>query len=88
MLRSSKVLEYYKSDDGDVLKGVINLEDCKMVHSDLAHKKYKFVFDIETKDRTYYLVAQTQEEMAAWVDQLCQVCGLYVQGECGHVTSM
>lgn len=81
MLRSSKVLEYYKSNDGEFLKGVINLEDCKMVHSDLAHKKYKFVFDIETKDRTYYLVAQTHEEMKAWVDILCQTCGLIVQGK-------
>ena len=42
-LRSSKVLEYYKSVDGD-LKGVVNLEDCKAVHADLSHKKYKHVF--------------------------------------------
>ena len=81
MLRSSKVLEYYKSPDGDVLKGVINLEDCKTVHSDLSHKKYKYVFDIETKDRVYYLVAQSQEEMKAWVDQLCRICGLSVMGK-------
>lgn len=80
MLRSSKVLEYYKNEDGEVLKGVINLEDCRMVHSDLSHKKYKFVFDIETRERTYYLVAQTQEEMKGWVDVLCQICGLIVQG--------
>lgn len=81
MLRSSKVLEYYKSDVGDVLKGVINLEDCKTVHSDLSHKKYKHVFDVETKDRIYYLVAQSQEEMKTWVDVLCRICGLSVQGK-------
>lgn len=81
MLRSSKVLEYYKSEDGELLKGVINLEDCRMVHSDLSHKKYKFVFDIETKERTYYLVAQSQEEMKGWVDVLCHMCGLVVQGQ-------
>ena len=81
MLRSSKVLEYYKSDDGELLKGVINLEDCRMVHADLSHKKYKYVFDIETRERTYYLVAQTQQEMKGWVDTLCEICGLIVQGE-------
>ena len=75
------MLEYYKGEDGEILKGVINLEDCKAVHSDLAHKKYDFVFDIETKFRTYYLVAQTLQEMKAWVDQLCHVCGLSVQGK-------
>ena len=80
MLRSSKVLEYYKSADGEILKGVINLEDCKTVHSDLSHKKYKHVFDVETKDRTYYLVAHTQEEMKEWVEVLCRICGLIVQG--------
>lgn len=72
-LRSSKVLEYYKSVDGD-LKGVVNLEDCKAVHADLSHKKYKHVFDVETKDRTYYLVASSQEEMKDWVDTICKVC--------------
>jgi len=72
-LRSSKVLEYYKSEDGD-LKGVINLEDCQSVNSDLFHKKYKYVFDIETKDRTYFLVASSQEEMREWVDAVCKVC--------------
>ena len=73
-LRSSKVLEYYKAEDGE-LRGVVNLEDCKAVNSDLFHKKYKYVFDIETKDRTYYLVAKTKEDMRDWVDALCTVCG-------------
>lgn len=72
-LLSSKVLEYHKSEDGDV-KGVINLEDCKAVNSGLAHKKYKCVFDVETRDRTYYLVASSQEEMKNWVDAICKVC--------------
>ncbi len=79
-LRSSKILEYYKSEDGD-LKGVINLEDCKSVNSDLFHKKYKYVFDIETHDRVYYLVATSSEEMTEWVDTLCNVCGFTLKSE-------
>lgn len=51
------------------------------MHSDLSHKKYKNVFDVETKDRIYYLVAQSQEEMKEWVDVLCRICGLTVQGK-------
>jgi len=77
-LRSSKVLEYYKNEEAEQLKGVINLEDCISVHSDLSHKKYKYVFDIETRMRVYYLVAQDQPEMKQWVDILCRVCGLTV----------
>ena len=77
-LRSSKVLEYYKSVDGD-LKGVVNLEDCKAVHADLSHKKYKHVFDIETRDRTYYFVANSAEDMKNWVDTICSVCAFSLQ---------
>lgn len=72
-MRSSKILEYYKSETGD-LKGVINLEDCIIVHSALFHKKHKHVFDITTRDRTYYLVAPSADEMHSWVAVLCQVC--------------
>lgn len=72
------MLEYYKSVDGD-LKGVVNLEDCKAVHADLSHKKYKNVFDIETRDRTYYLVASSPEEMKAWVDTICSMCSFSLQ---------
>ena len=38
MLLSSKVLEYYKSEGGE-LKGVVNLEDCHSVNSNLSHKR-------------------------------------------------
>ena len=69
------MLEYHKSEkEAGELKGVINLEDCKAVNANLSHKKYKFVFDIETKDRTYFLVATSQEEMTDWVDTICKVC--------------
>lgn len=39
VLLSSKVLEYYKSEGGEQ-KGVINLEDCHSVNSNLSHKRY------------------------------------------------
>ena len=77
-LRSSKILEYYKSENGDI-KGVVNLEDCVSIHSALFHKKYKHVFDIQTRDRTYFLVASSQEEMVLWVKSLCSVCSLITQ---------
>lgn len=83
-LRSSKILEYYKVENGD-LKGVINLEDCKAVNSDLFHKKHKYVFDIQTHDRVYYLVAKSSEEMTSWVDALCNLCGFTLKSLPGKV---
>ena len=41
ILLSSKVLEYYKSDGGEQ-KGVINLEDCHSINSNLSHKRYGY----------------------------------------------
>ena len=38
--------------------------------------RYKHVFNIETKDRVFFLVAKTQAEMEAWVEALCKVCSL------------
>ncbi len=67
------MLEYYKHEHGD-LKGVVNLEDCKAVNSDLFHKKYKYVFNVETKERVYYLVASSHDEMREWVEAICRVC--------------
>ena len=69
------MLEYYKSETGEQ-KGVVNLEDCCSVNSNLYHKRYKHVFNIETKERVYFLVAKTQKEMEEWVEAVCRVCGL------------
>jgi growth factor receptor bound protein 2-associated protein 2 len=34
-----------------------------------------FVFDIQTTERTFYLVAETKEDMNNWVQSICQICG-------------
>ena len=73
-LMSSKVLEYYKSAKHSELKGVINLEDCESLNVGLFHKKYKHVFDLRTKDRIYYLVASSSDEMQSWVEIICNIC--------------
>lgn len=38
--------------------------------------KFDHVFDIKTPNRTYYLAADTEEEMKSWVTCICRVCGL------------
>ncbi|CAL4065003.1 unnamed protein product [Meganyctiphanes norvegica] len=40
--------------------------------------EYKYMFDIKTPKRVYYLCAETEPEMNKWVDCVCQVCGLKV----------
>lgn len=34
------------------------------------------MFDIKTPKRTYYLAAESEEDMNRWVDFVCHVCGL------------
>uniref|UniRef100_A0A4X2LCC4 GRB2 associated binding protein 2 n=1 Tax=Vombatus ursinus TaxID=29139 RepID=A0A4X2LCC4_VOMUR len=73
------VLEYYKNDHSKKPLRVINLSFCEQVDAGLTFNKKElqesFVFDIKTSDRTFYLVAETEEEMNKWVHSICQICG-------------
>ncbi|VTJ83880.1 Hypothetical predicted protein [Marmota monax] len=73
------VLEYYKHDQSKKPLRIINLDLCEQVHAYVTfHEKGLpggFVFDVQTRDRTFYLVAQTNEDMHKWVQSICQVCG-------------
>ncbi|KAM4702107.1 LOW QUALITY PROTEIN: GRB2-associated-binding protein 2 [Discoglossus pictus] len=73
------VLEYYKNDHAKKPIRVINLSCCEQVDAGLTFNKKElqdsYVFDIKTSDRTFYLVAETEEEMNKWVRSICQICG-------------
>lgn len=73
-------LEYYTDDNCRKLKGVIDLDQCEQVDSglQLEHRKQKFqhMFDVKTPRRTYYLAADSEEDMNYWVNCICQVCNL------------
>ena len=76
VLHKNKLLYYYKSDkDRKPVKDPIQLTWCKCVESNLDHEKFKYLFSIVTDKRTYYLVAETQQDMDIWVEKLCIVCG-------------
>lgn len=78
------MLEYYSSKKMNTKVGAINLEDCDEVLSNLDSDVYKNIFGLHTKhkgrDRTYYLVADTEMEMNSWVSNLCSVLGLLENG--------
>ncbi|XP_047393219.1 GRB2-associated-binding protein 2-like [Sciurus carolinensis] len=84
ILRSSQwcgdpgVLEYYKHDQSKKLLGIIILCLCEQVDTNVTlYKKcltLGFVFLIKTSMHTFYLVAETKEDMHNWVQILCQVC--------------
>ncbi|XP_019385966.1 PREDICTED: GRB2-associated-binding protein 2 [Crocodylus porosus] len=73
------VLEYYKNDHSKKPLRVINLNFCEQVDAGLTFNKKElqdsYVFDIKTSDRTFYLVAETEEDMNKWVRSICQICG-------------
>ncbi|KAG0424287.1 hypothetical protein HPB47_028484 [Ixodes persulcatus] len=76
------ILEYYTDQTYRKLKGAIDLDQCEQVDAGLeVDTKSKFVFDIKTTKRTYYLVAETEDIMNKWVDCICKVCGLRQQPE-------
>ncbi|XP_040820018.1 GRB2-associated-binding protein 2 [Ochotona curzoniae] len=73
------VLEYYKNDHSKKPLRIINLNLCEQVDAGLTFNKKElqdsFVFDIKTSERTFYLVAETEEDMNKWVQSICQICG-------------
>ncbi|KAG1687174.1 Protein daughter of sevenless [Nymphon striatum] len=81
------ILEYYTDNAKRKLKGKIDLDQCEQVDSGLTFESkksfllYKYMFDIRTPKRTYYLLAETELEMARWVDSICSVCGLKIHQE-------
>ncbi|XP_042214862.1 GRB2-associated-binding protein 1-like isoform X2 [Homarus americanus] len=75
-------LEYYTDRTRRKLKGKIDLDQCDQVDAGItfANRKseYKYMFDIKTPKRIYYLCAETEQEMNRWVDCVCHVCGLKI----------
>lgn len=73
-------LTYYTDRKCRKLKGNINLDACEQVDTGLQFEdskhKFNYMFDIKTKTRTYYLAADTEQEMKTWVNCICNICGL------------
>uniref|UniRef100_G1L3I7 GRB2 associated binding protein 3 n=1 Tax=Ailuropoda melanoleuca TaxID=9646 RepID=G1L3I7_AILME len=75
------VLEYYRSKHSSKPIRVIDLSECavwKHVGPGFVRKEFQnnFVFIVKTASRTFYLVAETEVEMLAWVYSISQVCNL------------
>jgi len=74
------ILHYYTHKHSKKQKGSIDLDQCYQVDTGLTYKSGKTslsnLFNIKTEKRTYYLSADSIEEMNAWVQSLCQACGL------------
>ena len=86
------VLEYYKNDHSKKPLRIINLNFCEQVDAGLTFNKKElqdsFVFDIKTSERTFYLVAETEEDMNKWVHSICQICGFnQAEGSAGMKTN-
>ncbi|KAL8207105.1 UNVERIFIED_CONTAM: GPI-anchor transamidase subunit gab1 [Gekko kuhli] len=65
------VLEYYKNDHAKKPIRIIDLNLCQQVDAGLTFNKKEFensyIFDINTIDRVFYLVADSEEEMNNFV---------------------
>uniref|UniRef100_A0A2K5RSL1 GRB2 associated binding protein family member 4 n=1 Tax=Cebus imitator TaxID=2715852 RepID=A0A2K5RSL1_CEBIM len=75
------VLEYYKNDGSKKPLRTINLNLCEQldvgVTLNFNRKELQkgYMFDIKTRERTFYLVAETREDMNKWAWSICQICG-------------
>ncbi|XP_029938236.1 GRB2-associated-binding protein 1-like [Salarias fasciatus] len=73
------VLQYYKNQQSRQPIRTINLNLCEQVDAGLTFTKKElessFVFDLRTEERTWYLVAESEEDMNRWVASICLLCG-------------
>lgn len=73
------VLQYYKNQQSRRPIRTINLNLCEQVDAGLSFTKKElessFVFDLRTEERTWYLVAESEEDMNRWVASICLLCG-------------
>lgn len=73
------VLQYYKNPQSRRPIRTINLNLCEQVDAGLSFTKKElessFVFDLRTEERTWYLVAESEEDMNRWVSCICLLCG-------------
>jgi hypothetical protein len=73
-------LEYYTDNSCRKRKGMIDLDQVEQVDAGLSldrtNVKYQWMFDMKTPNRTYYLAADTEQDMRDWVMVICQVCNL------------
>ncbi|XP_076808474.1 uncharacterized protein LOC143451650 isoform X2 [Clavelina lepadiformis] len=75
------VLEYFRHQGSKRPIKAITLDECSQIDANVPIKydrkdpDHQFVFDIVTKTRTYYLVAESNLEMSSWVRYLCDLCG-------------
>ncbi|XP_077401707.1 GRB2-associated-binding protein 1-like [Vanacampus margaritifer] len=73
------VLLYYKNPHSRRPIRTINLNLCEQVDAGLSFTKKEletsFVFDLKTEERTWYLVAESEDDMNRWVASICLLCG-------------
>ncbi|XP_051256015.1 GRB2-associated-binding protein 1 [Dicentrarchus labrax] len=73
------ILQYYKNQQSRRPIRTINLNLCEQVDAGLSFTKKElessFVFDLRTEERTWYLVAESEEDMNRWVSAICLLCG-------------
>ncbi|KAL1459027.1 hypothetical protein WDU94_011043 [Cyamophila willieti] len=74
------LLCYFTDRNCRKIKGQIDLDQCEQVDAGLRFEhrkqKYQHMFDLKTPRRTYYLAADSEDDMNRWVDAICHICGL------------
>ncbi|KAK3597114.1 hypothetical protein CHS0354_021222 [Potamilus streckersoni] len=74
------LLNYYSDENCKRPKGSIDLEQCLEIIESLDSDQFQYLLAIKTtfksKERTYFLATETEEQMSTWVRNLCSVCGM------------
>lgn len=63
----------YREEETTAAKGIIYMADVILARRSCKYPDKKFLFEVITKKRTYYMMASSQDEMTSWTDALTSI---------------
>lgn len=63
----------YRDDEGTNAKGRINMTEVILARRSCKYPDKKFLFEVITKKRTYYMMASSEGEMTSWTEALSSI---------------
>jgi len=63
----------YREEESTAAKGIIYMAEVILARRSCKYPDKKFLFEVITKKRTYYMMASSQDEMTSWTDALTNI---------------
>ncbi|XP_063690073.1 pleckstrin homology domain-containing family A member 1-like isoform X2 [Bolinopsis microptera] len=74
----------YREEESTAAKGIIYMAEVILARRSCKYPDKKFLFEVITKKRTYYMMASSQDEMTTWTDALTTILIPEIHNNCNN----